>query len=304
MNTCNYCGGAINQFGVCSNCGTPAPQQMYQQPQQVYQQPQQMYQQPQQAYQQPQQVYQQPQQVYQQPQQVYQQPQQAYQQPQSQAAGGKKFPLIPVIMLSIAVIALIVVLVLIMKDKDGNGSDKKQSSQTNTAYHKEEDVASAKIIKTAVETSLGNENFYNLVTANGPTVITIYPGQEHSDISGITYDTASYFMAIDGGATSNNYTNYNNDKDANTVRDEWCQELALNMGDSTPDIEYGYDVLTGEETDLVYYVYVSEKATVYVLIGHKDLSDELLNMDTSVIPDANGQDGLYSITPELCDSYK
>ena len=41
MNTCNYCGGAINQFGVCSNCGTPAPQQMYQQP--MYQQP--MYQQ-------------------------------------------------------------------------------------------------------------------------------------------------------------------------------------------------------------------------------------------------------------------
>ncbi|MBQ9935746.1 MAG: hypothetical protein IJO70_07860 [Lachnospiraceae bacterium] len=329
MKYCTYCGVPNDDNNMnCPTCGMAFPQgqlqqvnqQMYcQNIQQAYGAPQmgmnsqqtygapQMGMNPQQTYGAPQ-MGMNSQQTYGAPQ-MGMNPQQGYGMPQPPynnqgGAPKKKTGLFIAIGVSVIAIIAVIVAVLLSKkdDKDKGGEDERPSAYMTEEY-KSKDVSSCKTIKTAVEISMGYETLYVLLTENGPTVMTIIPDQKHEDMGELTYGKASYFLTLTGGAAQ--ASGDVNGKTALEARDIFAQEIAQNIGEETPDIKYDYDALTEEEADLVYYVHVSEKGTVRVYIGKKGLEQDILNQSEDELWGCpNGENGYYSICPELCDSYK
>ncbi len=308
MKYCIDCGAPNDDNNAtCPVCGMAFPQEQFQQvnQQMYYQNSQQGYgapqmgTNPQQGYGVPQ-MGTNPQQGYEVPQ-MGTNPQQGYEVPQAPKKKTALYIIIGILLL--AIIAVVAVVMLSKKDKDDKGGKEEHPSAKKTEEYKSRDVASCKTIKTAVETSMGYETLYVLMTENGPTVITIIPDQEHEDWDGLTYANASYFLTLTGGAAK--ASGDVNGKTAEEARNILAKELAQNIGEETPEIEYDYDALTEKEADLVYYVHVSEKGTVRVYIGKKGLEQSILNQSEDELWSCpNGENGYYSICPELCDSYE
>lgn len=318
MKYCTYC-GAPNVDGnmICPNCGmtiqAEAPQQvnpqMYYQvppqtnPQVYYQMPPQTN--PQVYYQVPPQTN--PQVYYQGQQQVNQQmyyqspPQVNYQTPSNQAP-KKKVPVVPIIIGMVALIVIGVIVAILLAGKEKKEEELSPSEKKN---YMSKDVSSCKTIKTSVEVAMGNEDLYVLMTTDA-TVITIIPGQKYEDLQDLTYQKASAFMKFTGGAAADSFDyEFHNDRTAEETRDILCREILQNIGETTPEIKYCYDAVTGEATDLVYYVHISEKGTVRVYIGKENLEQDILGQSSDELYESpNGEDGYYMICPELCDSYQ
>lgn len=160
---------------------------------------------------------------------------------------------------------------------------------------KSNDVTAAKTIKTAVETALGNEDIYayltNVSKKGGFTTITINPGFA-------TEENAPTSKAID-------ITGCDKPATGLSVKDvvEFAKaEIGTNIGEKTPKLKY-----TKANSDTKscgctvkpekFYALISEKGTVYVVIGG-DTPPANLPTDLANYSDA------YAICPEVCAAYQ
>lgn len=129
---------------------------------------------------------------------------------------------------------------------------------------KSNDVSSGKTIKTAVETAMGNEDTYELLTnAGSGCVLTITPSAT----------TATAAVAATGV----------------TITSDAQTEIFNNIGEKTPKIKYKKNNATN------FYVVVSAKGTVSVWIGS---SAPTTTTSGTAITNA------WQLTPELDKEYQ
>ena len=158
---------------------------------------------------------------------------------------------------------------------------------------KTNDVSSAKTIKTAVETALGNESIYEFLTTTDSsykcTIIELTPGTATSGGSGVVIKK--------GGATASI-----NGKSANDLKTLAQTEIGNTVGEKIPKLKYTKAMKIGANsvTPKKYYAVISESGTVYVFIGD--------GVDT-VAPTSSSSAGLTStkgwqISPYIADEYQ
>ncbi|MBP3620177.1 MAG: hypothetical protein J6J16_00280 [Lachnospiraceae bacterium] len=145
------------------------------------------------------------------------------------------------------------------------------------------DIKTCKTIKTAVEVALGNEGFFTLLTYGGNgVVIELTPGGKDA--------TAVNIVGADTEVTFNDFSN-------EQLRENLTEEILTNIGTEIPAIQYAAQLDGSSDELAMYYVYVSDKGTVYVYLAPAGKTmDDLL-------ADAEG-DGIYVITPETAAEYE
>lgn len=161
---------------------------------------------------------------------------------------------------------------------------------------KSNDVSSAKTIKTAVETALGNESIYELLATNG-SVITFTPGET------ITATTGNNGSAVEVSAEYDS-TKKINGKTATDVATTAANEIGTNIGEKVPKLKYKKALKKGDSASTPEYfqAYISTKGTVYVFTTHSKLAFSAFNAeDESVGVTATGA---YQISPYMCDEYQ
>ena len=149
---------------------------------------------------------------------------------------------------------------------------------------KSNDVSSAKTIKTAVETALGNEDCYSYLTGLATSVITI------------TTNSSSATAAI-GVATAP--AGYNGDLAQADV-----QKLIFeNIGEKTPKLKFSkaIDGYLSAKPDH-FYVSISNKGTVAVFVGSAAPSGANLAADKG--GDGTTAKTYVQLTPELSQAYQ
>ncbi len=163
---------------------------------------------------------------------------------------------------------------------------------------KSNDVSSAKTIKTAVETALGNESIYELLATKG-SVITFKPGEA------ITATEGANGSAVKVAAEYTGDTNGKiNGKAATDVATTAANEIGTNIGEKVPKLKYKKALKKGDNTSTPEYfqAYISTKGTVYVFTTHSELAFSAFNAeDESVGVTATGA---YQISPYMCDEYQ
>lgn len=164
---------------------------------------------------------------------------------------------------------------------------------------KSNDVSSAKTIKTAVETALGNETIYEYLTcatdkANG-VLIEIIPGKKTSTEA--TTSKAADCIKV-SGVDSANYTAPEG-KNAADVLLMAQEEIATNIGESTPKLKFK-KAANDSTTKLPesFYAVVSPKGSVYVFIAEDGVANSKALMEGMT------SEGIYQLCPTLCDEYQ
>lgn len=165
---------------------------------------------------------------------------------------------------------------------------------------KSNDVSSAKTIKTAVETALGNESIYEYLTTSPagstPTaaVITFTPGTTIKDDgtdSGVAISTTGRPTANINGKTNT---------ELNALADK---EIGNSIGEKVPKLKYQKEMVTTGTTKVKperFYAVVSTKGTVYVFIGGTT-TPTVDESDSSVgVKISNG----WQISPYIADEYQ
>lgn len=159
------------------------------------------------------------------------------------------------------------------------------------------DVTSAKTIKTAVETALGGDSIYELLTTGTGAIITIEPGKNTSSAStggqyGVTIDpaTVSQEKEINGKAVSDLITQAE-------------KTIAQNIGEKTPKLKYRKNATDpkgngGQPSEFV--ALVSNGGTVYVYIS-SDKGNVGIGKDGN--PTCTAGEA-WQIAPNICDEYQ
>ncbi|MCI6239765.1 MAG: type II secretion system protein [Clostridium sp.] len=163
---------------------------------------------------------------------------------------------------------------------------------------KSNDVSSAKTIKTAVETALGNESIYELLATKG-SVITFEPGEAITATEG-TNGSAVKVVAEYDGDTNNKI----NGKDASAVATTAANEIGTNIGEKVPKLKYKKALKKGDDNTIPNYfqAYISTKGTVYVFTTNTALTfSDFDPEDESVGVTA---EHAYQISPYMCDEYQ
>lgn len=163
---------------------------------------------------------------------------------------------------------------------------------------KSNDVSSAKTIKTAVETALGNESIYELLATEG-SVITFEPGEATADD-----DTTSTAISVDA-----NYKGKDgkiNGKAVADVKTTAESEIGTNIGEKVPKLKYKKALKKGVEgtTPEIYEAYISTNGTVYVFIAHEKVDFGSFEKNTDVGVTAGDDAAIYQISPYMCDEYQ
>lgn len=159
---------------------------------------------------------------------------------------------------------------------------------------KSNDVSSAKTIKTAVETALGNESVYELLTTGG-SIITFTPG-----VAITSTDSNSQSAVV----VKANHTDAINGKSAQEVANTAANEIGTNIGEKVPKLKYKKALKKGDDSTTPEYfeAYISVKGTVYVFAVHSEIGFSSFNAeDESVGVSATGA---YQISPYMCDEYQ
>jgi type II secretory pathway pseudopilin PulG len=180
---------------------------------------------------------------------------------------------------------------------------------------KSNDVSSAKTIKTAVETALGNETVYEYITGNEDsayTYIYITPGQPTA-AEGEGEDAA-------GGAGSKAVEKiagaWDDATDINGKTGAECkaiaiEQIAANIGEKTPKLKYRKNAADEKEgaAPTEFVAVVSKKGTVYVYIS-------VMKKGTFSFTEGEGKDAKtsepfaaddkkgFQICPNICDEYQ
>lgn len=153
---------------------------------------------------------------------------------------------------------------------------------------KSNDVSSAKTIKTAVETALGNESIYEYLATNGATIL-FNPGDATTS-GGVTFSKG---ISI----TSKNTATSINGKNTTQLKETATSEIATNIGEKIPKLKYRKKI--GSAEPKYFEAYISDKGTVYVFITTGNITT--FTEDTDVGAKA---DGAYQIAPYICDDYQ
>lgn len=153
---------------------------------------------------------------------------------------------------------------------------------------KSNDVSSAKTIKTAVETALGNEDCYSyltgLATSSADTVITI------------TTNSSSATAAIGVAAAPAGYT-------GDLAQGDIQKLIFENIGEKTPKLKFAKAIdgyLSAKPTH--FYVSISNKGTVAVFVGSTAPSGANLAADKG--GDGTNEKAYVQLTPELSQAYQ
>ena len=171
------------------------------------------------------------------------------------------------------------------------------------------DVSSADTIETSVNTALGTESISEYLTA-ADTLITLIPAGDFASTTaaanGYTYAKSKKAIAIEGGGHDGTLSGWkaSSGKDADDVREAVTNELGSSLNGSVPKIKYKKNAKTGAgESDLRYYVLVTTKGSVEVYIAKsgKTLADFQKLTATDII---DGDNGIFEICPEVCESYQ
>lgn len=157
---------------------------------------------------------------------------------------------------------------------------------------KSNDVSSAKTIKTAVETALGNESIYELLATKG-SIITFKPGAAitaEGDITQAVTVEAEYDGDING-------------KTADEVKVTAESEIGTNIGEKVPKLKYKKALKKGDNNSTPEYfeAYISTKGTVYVFVVHSKVAFGGFTEEDSVGVKASNA---YQISPYMCDEYQ
>ena len=160
---------------------------------------------------------------------------------------------------------------------------------------KSNDVSSAKTIKTAIETALGNEDVYAYLTNNSGklTVIKINPGETTDE----TTPSSSKAIEISG-------CDKPTDVSVSDVEGLAKSEIGTNIGEKTPKLKYkkaNKDEKASKctATPGAFYALINAKGTVFVLIGPKETPT------FTATPDKVGDYTLaYPSCPESCGAYQ
>ena len=160
---------------------------------------------------------------------------------------------------------------------------------------KSNDVSSAKTIKTAIETALGNETIYEYITTTSNfCYITVTPGEP-------TSSSASSAVSIsNAGAGTNGKINGKAIADIKTMAEE---EIGTNIGEKTPKLKYRKNA-SGDDNadDPAYFVgVVSKKGTVYVFISTTATFTAADDSDVGCVGTDKEQ---FQICPNICDEYQ
>ena len=185
---------------------------------------------------------------------------------------------------------------------------------------KSNDVSSAKTIKTAVETAMGNESVYELLTTGDDyCYIYVKPGVPTAGADG---DGAAA-----GGTTNNTAVTYEghgititgayggaeliNGKEPSAIGEIACEEIGVNIGEKTPKLKFRKNAGDGDKDPVEFVAVVSKKGTVYVYIS-------VMNAGTFQMPTVTTGEGEnqvtelkssddaigYQICPNICDEYQ
>ncbi len=156
---------------------------------------------------------------------------------------------------------------------------------------KSNDVSSAKTIKTAIETALGNESVYELLTTGTDDYcyIDITPGEKTTS----TTTGAQSCINIRNASTEDI-----NGKSANDLLVIAKDSIGSNIGEKTPKLKYRK--AAGEAGEPKGFTGVISKAgTVYVFISTAD--EMTVSEDETIgVKSDNG----YQICPNICDEYQ
>lgn len=164
---------------------------------------------------------------------------------------------------------------------------------------KSNDVSSAKTIKTAIETALGNESVYEYLTTGDAAdsskfcYIYITPGEKTTS----TTTGAQKCITIKGAYSGSDSINGKSATELDVIAKD---TIGSNIGEKTPKLKYKKDAGNGTPTEFVGVI--SGKGTVYVFVSGTTASGMTVKEDDSVgvIADKTG----YQITPNICDEYQ
>ena len=154
------------------------------------------------------------------------------------------------------------------------------------------DVSSAKTIKTAVETALGNETIYETLTnTTSCTVIKFTSGA--STAEGTSY--SGHGMTITGCSAPTDAPD--------DIGEVITSEIGTNIGEKIPKVKFKKEIslTTGKEDKTngtkpeAFYAVISSKGTVYVGVGPND---------ATVSVSSKGLSGAAELTPTVCDGYQ
>ena len=173
---------------------------------------------------------------------------------------------------------------------------------------KSNDVSSAKTIKTAVETALGNEDIYAYLVTSPTTgknaVIEFVPGKSTSTAA------AGAGSAVTSTSAAMKISNCNDVSDASVadVGALTISEIGTNIGEKIPKLKYGKankddKVSKCKETPQSFYAVINNKGTVFVMISKSGITD------FTTVPgegDAKVSEytAAYPICPEACGAYQ
>lgn len=162
---------------------------------------------------------------------------------------------------------------------------------------KSNDVSSAKTIKTAVETALGNESVYEFLTTGDAATagkfctITITPGKATGDAA----TGATKCIAISGAYSGSEMINGKTAAELMVIAQN---EIGTNIGEKTPKLKYKKAADSKVGTPKSFVAAISGKGTVYVFIATGD-TITLTEKDGEVI-----STDAYQLCPTVCDEYQ
>lgn len=165
---------------------------------------------------------------------------------------------------------------------------------------KSNDVSSAKTIKTAVETALGNESVYEYLTTGSDDYCYIYitPGVATSSSS----STTNAAVTIKGGYDGSDLIN---GKSATEVQAIAVSEIGTNIGEKTPKLKYKKNAADSSKNAPTEFVaVVSKKGTVYVFISCASASTFEVQDTSGEVTVKGGTDNGFQICPNVCDEYQ
>lgn len=128
---------------------------------------------------------------------------------------------------------------------------------------KSNDLSSAKAIKTAVETSMANEDFSALLTTGSTTSITDLDGNTFEAVATIVVTPSTPINDTGAGITITPAADYTVDSDTLNAAQT---EIGRTLNDKTPKIEFK-KAADGTHTPTHFYVYVSSGGSVIVGLG-------------------------------------
>lgn len=167
---------------------------------------------------------------------------------------------------------------------------------------KSNDVTSAKTIKTAVETALGNESVYELITigaskaTDGFCYIDVEPGQPTGSSSG-----SQTCINIRQHATTDDVTGGKiNGKTIDQLLVVAKDAIGQNIGEKTPKIKYRKNAKGSNDLPKEFVVAVSKGGTVYVFISTANDNSFTCSETDGVVETTKG----FQLCPNICDEYQ